>query len=127
MRVKHFNLAFGAQFFKALADEARIRILYLLNNNKELTITDIEHILEFTQTKTARHLTYLKNSGIVSSRKRDQWVFYFLKDEANDILTQVIQYLHKDPVLMNDEETFQTLNSNRELAANKLNRKKWSS
>jgi DNA-binding transcriptional ArsR family regulator len=125
MRVKHFNLVFGAQFFKALADEARIRILYLLYKNKELTISDIELILEFTQTKTARHLTYLKNSGLVSSKKRDQWVFYYLKDEVYDILNQVLPYLHKDPVLIADEQVLETLNSNRELAINKLNQKKW--
>ncbi|NNF23019.1 MAG: helix-turn-helix transcriptional regulator [Saprospiraceae bacterium] len=125
MRVKHFNLAFGAQFFKALGEEARIRILYLLYKNKELTISDIELILEFTQTKTARHLTYLKNSGLVSSKKRDQWVFYYLKDEVYDILNQVFPYLRKDPVLIADEQVIETLNSNRELAINKLNHKKW--
>ena len=125
MRVKHFNLAFGAQFFKALAEEARIRILYLLYKNKELTISDIELILEFTQTKTARHLTYLKNSGLVSTNKRDQWVFYYLKDEVYDILNLMFPYLHKDPVLMSDVEIFQTLDSNRELAINKINQKKW--
>ena len=125
MRVKHFNLSFGAQFFKALADEARIRILYLLYKNQELTISDLELILEFTQTKTARHLTYLKNSGLVSSKKRDQWVFYYLKDEAYDILNQIFGYLHKDPALLGDEEVYQTLNSYRELAINKLNQKKW--
>jgi ArsR family transcriptional regulator len=124
MRVKHFNLPFGAQFFKALSEEARVRILYMLYNNKELTISDFEHILEFTQTKTARHLTYLKNSGLVSSKKRDQWVFYYLKDEARELLGQFFQYL-KDPALTNDEEVYQTLNSNRELAINKLSQKKW--
>ena len=126
MRVKHFNLAFGAQFFKALSEEARVRILFMLYNNKELTISDFEQILEFTQTKTARHLTYLKNSGLVSSKKRDQWVFYYLKDEARELLGQSFQYL-KDPALNNDEEIFQALNSNRELSINKLNQKKWRS
>ena len=125
MRVKHFNLAFGSQFFKALAEEARIRILYMLYKNKELTITDIELILEFTQTKTARHLTYLKNSGLVYSKKRDQWVFYYLKDEVYDILNQVFSYLHKDAVLIADDRIFETLNSNRELAINRVNQKKW--
>ena len=125
MRVKHFNLTFGAQFFKALAEEARIRILYLLFKNNELTITDFELILEFTQTKTARHLTYLKNSGLVSSKKQDQWVFYYLKEEVYDILNQVFPYLHKDPVLLADKQVFETLHSNRELAINRLNQKKW--
>ena len=124
MRLKHFNVSFGAQLFKALSDEARIRILFLLFKNKELTISDLEHILEFTQTKTARHLVYLKNSGIVSSKKRDQWVFYYLKDEVQDIIDQVFGYL-KDPVIASDEEIYQTLTSNRELAKNKLISKQW--
>lgn len=127
MRLKKFNLHYGAQLFKALSEEARIRILFLLYYNKELTISDLELILEFTQTKTARHLTYLKNSGIVSIRKRDQWVFYYLKEEAVDIITQIFHYLDKDQTIQNDQITYETLNSNRELAANKIEVKMWKS
>lgn len=124
MKLKHFNISFGAQLFKALSDDTRIRILFLLFKNKELTISDLELILEYTQTKTARHLVYLKNSGIVSSKKRDQWVFYYLKDEAYEIIERVFKYL-KDPVIVKDEEVYQTLTSNRELAKDKLNSKRW--
>ena len=127
MRLKSFNLSFGAQLFKALSDEARIRILFLLYNNKELTISDLELILEFTQTKTARHLTYLKNSGIVMSRKRDQWAFYYLKEEVGDVITQVFSYLSKEQVLLQDQKVHDTLFSNRELAVNKLEPRRWKS
>ena len=67
MKLKRFNLSFGTQLFKALSDEARIRILFLLYNNKELTISDMEFILDFTQTKTARHLAYLKTPELFQS------------------------------------------------------------
>ncbi len=87
----------------------------------------MELILDFTQTKTARHLAYLKNSGIVSARKRGQWVFYYLKDEVFEIITQVFLYLNKDHVIMSDQEIHQTLLSNRELAVNKAETKKWKS
>ena len=127
MKLKRFNLSFGTQLFKALSDEARIRILFLLYNNNELTISDMEFILDFTQTKTARHLAYLKNSGIVSVRKRGQWVFYYLKDEVFEIISQVFLYLNKDHVIMNDQQIHQTLLSNRELAVNKLETIKWKS
>jgi len=126
VRLKSININYGEQFFKALADQARIRILYLLYQNKELTISDFEHILEFTQTKTARHVTYLKNSGLVSSRKHQQWVFYFIKDENMDIISQFFNFLKNDPMLANDERVFKTLNSNRELSVNKLEKKTWS-
>lgn len=124
MRLKKLSLSFGTQIFRALSEESRVRILYLLYYEKELCISDMEHILDFTQTKTSRHLTYLKNASLVNSRKKDKWVFYFIKDEAYDFISQIFKYLNTDPVLVKDLETYRILFSNRELAANKLD-KKW--
>jgi len=120
MRLKHFNIDLGAQIFLACSDTSRLRILNLILSNGEMCITDLEHILEFTQTKTSRHLLYLKNSGILSSRKLNQWVFYQLKDEVFDITRQIFQFLRKDPMLQKDQQVFETLYINRELALNKL-------
>ena len=85
-----------------------------------MCITDLEHILEFTQTKTSRHLLYLKNSGILSSRKINQWAFYQIKDEVFDIVKQILQFVSRDPVMQHDQQIFKTLYSNRELSLNKL-------
>lgn len=120
MRLKHFNVELGAQIFLACSDTSRLRILNLIMSNGEMCITDLEHILEFTQTKTSRHLIYLKNSGILTTRKFNQWVFYQIKDEVFDIVKQVLQFLRRDVILLNDQQIFQTLYSNRELTLNKL-------
>ncbi|WP_210463362.1 MULTISPECIES: ArsR/SmtB family transcription factor [Rufibacter] len=120
MRLKHFNVSFGEQVFKAMSDVSRIRVLNLLMRNKELCIADLELVLDFTQTKTSRHLIYLKNTGLVSFRKQDQWAFYYIKDEMLDFLQQMFGYLEKDPLLLKDQEVYQTLFSNRELAINRL-------
>lgn len=120
MRLKNFNIQFGSQIFKALADEARIRILHLIYQNKEMCISDLEHILDFTQTKTSRHITYLKNAGLITPRKVDQWIFYSLKEETEDFINQIFTYLDKDPVLIKDMEIYKILHSNRELAENKI-------
>ena len=125
MRLKNFNLPFGVQVFKSLSDESRIRILHLLIHNKELCISDLEQILGFTQTKTSRHLTYLKNAGIVQARKLDQWVFYAIKEEGHDILSQIFTYLQKDSRLNQDLDTYKALDSNRELAINRIDVRKW--
>ncbi len=85
-----------------------------------MCITDLEHILEFTQTKTSRHLIYLKNSGILTSRKYNQWVFYQIKDEVFDLIKQIFQFLRRDPALEKDQQIYQTLFTNRELALNRL-------
>lgn len=60
---------------KSLSDETRLRILNLLYE-KELCVCDITETLQITQTKASRHLSYLKNAGLVTDRKNAQWVYY---------------------------------------------------
>jgi ArsR family transcriptional regulator, arsenate/arsenite/antimonite-responsive transcriptional repressor len=125
MRLKSFNLNLGSQIFKACADESRLRILHLIFLNGEMCISDLEKILDFTQAKTSRHLIYLKNSGILTYRRYNHWVFYQIKDEVFEILKQIFQFLRKDQQLQKDQQVYQTLYSNRELAVNKREIEAW--
>jgi ArsR family transcriptional regulator len=125
VKLKSFSLLFGTQLFKALGDPSRLRILNLMIHNHELSITDLELILNFTQTKTARLMGILKNANLVQSRRVDQWVLYQIKDEANDLLNVLMEYLQKEPQLIQDLSHCQVLNSNRELSINKLAAKQY--
>jgi ArsR family transcriptional regulator, arsenate/arsenite/antimonite-responsive transcriptional repressor len=120
MRLKNISLNYGMKVFKALSEEPRVRILHLLIENKELSISDLEHILDFTQTKTSRHLAFLKNAGLVGSRRVDQWIFYYILDEAIEIINQIFKFIQKDINLIKDQQVYQILHSNRELAINKI-------
>lgn len=93
--------------------------MFLLFNHDELCISDMEHILDFTQTKTSRHITYLKNAGLLNSRKDDQWVVYEIKEEVLGMVDQIFKFLNKDTQLQKDDEVYQVLHSNRELSINK--------
>ena len=127
MRLKNFNLALGSQIFKACADESRLRILNLIFENGEMCISDLERILEFTQAKTSRHLIYLKNSGMVTFRRHNHWVFDQVKDEFYEIVNQLLQFVRKDSQLQRDVGLYKTLYSNRELSVNKVEREEWQS
>lgn len=120
MRLKNISLNYGLRIFKALSEEPRVRILHLLMQNKELSISDLELILDFTQTKTSRHLIYLKYAGLLGSRRTDQWMFYYILEEYLEILQQIFKLIQKDANLTKDQETYEILKSNRELAANKI-------
>lgn len=120
MRLKNISLTYGLRIFKALSEEPRVRIIHLLMLNKELSISDLEHILDFTQTKTSRHLIGLKNAGLLGSRRVDQWVFYYILEEYLEIIQQIFKFIQKDPSLIKDQETHEILKSNRELAINKI-------
>lgn len=120
MRLKNISLNYGLRIFKALSDESRVRIIHLLIWNKELSISDLELILGYTQTKTSRHLIYLKNAGLLGSKRVDQWVFYYILEEYIEIIQQIFKFIQKDPSLIKDQDTFEILKSNRELAINKI-------
>ncbi len=125
MRLKKFNIEYGKTIFKSFSDVSRIRILNILSKKKEVSISDLEIILNFTQTKTSRHIYYLKNSGLLNSKNKDQFIFYSLREEALDIIDQIFEFLDKDDQLKKDLETYDTMYSNRELAKNKIELKTW--
>ena len=120
MRVKNFNISVGAQIYKACSDEARLRILNLILHNNEMCIADLEMILGYTQTKTSRHITYLKNAGILSTRKINHWVLYSVKDEMKDMILQLHSFVEKDSNLRHDIDSFNTMLCNRELAYSRI-------
>lgn len=68
-----------ARFFRVLADEARLKMLWLLFNNRELCVCDIMAVLEITQSKASRHLAALRNAGLVTDRKEGLWSYYSLR------------------------------------------------
>ena len=117
MNLKNLSLSYSTRIFKALSEEPRVRILNLLQNHGEMCISDIELILDFTQTKTSRHMSYLKNAGIVGYKKSDQWIFYYIQEEVQELLGQIWNYIEKDFILTKDIEVFDVMYSNRELAA----------
>jgi len=117
MKLKNLSLTYSTKIFKALSEEPRVRILNLLKHHGELCNSDLEQILDYTQTKTSRHMSYLKNAGIVSYRKYDQWIFYFIQDEVLGLLSHIWNYIEKDHVLTKDIEVFDVMFTNRELTA----------
>ncbi len=123
--LKSFSLPFGVQAFKALGDETRLRILHILLHFEELSITDLELILDFTQTKVARQMGVLKNASLVQCRRIDHWVLYKIKDEAHEFLNGLLTYIEKEPQIQKDKSICEVLHSNRELSVNKISLKQY--
>ncbi len=67
-----------AALFKSLADETRLKILWLLMEKEELCVCDIMGVLGITQSKASRHLRYLYHLGWVNDRREGVWMNYRL-------------------------------------------------
>ena len=120
MRLKNFNVDYGSKVFRSFSDISRIRIMNILYNRKESCIADLEMILNFTQTKTSRHVNYLKNANLLNMKYVNQFIFYSIREEALDLIDQIFKLLEKDKQLEKDLEIYDIMNSNRELSKNKI-------
>lgn len=80
------------QFFRALSEETRLRIMMLLAHG-ELCVCDLMAVLEEPQSKVSRHLAYLKHSGLTNSRRVGVWMHYWLKNPSNAIQKAQLNFL----------------------------------
>ena len=78
------------QFFKALSDETRLKIMMLIQLEGELCVCELMVALDGNQPKTSRHLAQLKRQGLLLDRKQKQWVYYRLNPALKSWMHQVI-------------------------------------
>jgi len=83
-----------AQFFKALSEEPRLRILALLLNG-ELCVCDLMAVLQLPQSTISRHLAYLRNTGWVKGRRRGVWMYYRLAETPTPFAKELVALLDK--------------------------------
>jgi len=93
------------QAFKALADATRLRILNLLLHG-ELCVCDIQFVLDSPQPNVSRHLTYLKNAGLVRDRREGPRIYYSLIQDTAGIQKELHPFLlrlFRQPKILKDD------------------------
>lgn len=75
----------ASRFFRALSDESRLKMLWLLLNHRELCVCDFMAVLEITQSKASRHLAALRHAGIADDRKDGLWSYYSLRAVGDEL------------------------------------------
>lgn len=68
-----------ADFYKALSDSTRIKIIDVLYEG-ELCVCDISVLINMTKSATSHQLRYLKEMNLIKSRKQGKEMFYSLAD-----------------------------------------------
>ena len=86
----------AAQFFKVLADEARLQMLWLLFNHDELCVCDFMEVLDITQSKASRHLRTLFHAGLVADRREGLWAYYSLRPVEDDLARAHLETLETE-------------------------------
>ncbi len=90
------NTELLASLFKTLSEPVRLRIIYLLLEKGELCVCDLVETLELSQSVVSRHLAYLRNNGLVSTRREGVWVYYRVMDGCCGPLFEHIRQCGED-------------------------------
>src|SRR5947208_6001785 len=69
-----------AEFFRAMAHPARIRILEVLSQHREQAVQALQARLDVDQPIVSQQLAKLRAHGVVTSRKEGKTVIYALAD-----------------------------------------------
>ena len=73
------TLLLMADFYKALSDSTRMKIIDVLYEG-ELCVCDISVLINMTKSATSHQLRYLKEMNLIKSRKQGKEMFYSLAD-----------------------------------------------
>lgn len=84
-----------AEIFKVLSDSNRLQIIDMLSCG-EMCVCKILEKFNITQPTLSHHLKVLSDSGIVTSRKEANWMYYKLNDKKMKEITEFLQFISND-------------------------------
>jgi DNA-binding transcriptional ArsR family regulator len=97
------NTASLSQLSKVLelaANEVRLKILYLLEEEEHLCPCDLSDILGMSIPAVSQHLRKLKDGNIIESRRDGQTLYYSLKEEHLKVLKPFFKYINRQILKM---------------------------
>ncbi len=79
------------EFYKSLADETRLLSVLLIEQEGELCVCELVEALAQPQPKISRHLSQLREAGVLLDRRQGQWVFYRLHPLLDDWMRNILR------------------------------------
>jgi len=68
----------AAELMKLAGNSTRLKLLYLLESLKEVSVSDLSELLGVSVSAVSQHLAKLRARGLVSSRRDAQTIYYRL-------------------------------------------------
>lgn len=98
---------------KALSDENRVRALMILEDG-ELCVCQIIELLGLAPSTVSKHMSILRQAGLVEARKQQRWMYYSLAaenspKEVRQIIKWLSTNLQDDPKIKKDKKELRKL------------------
>jgi DNA-binding transcriptional ArsR family regulator len=107
-KYRSINMTNFLRLSRALSDESRARILMALRGG-ELCLCQIIDLLGLAPSTVSKHMSVMKDAGLVEGRKEGRWHFYRLAGEGSSpeicsAIRWVEENLASDGIITSDRE-----------------------
>lgn len=86
-----------SNFYKALSDSSRLKIIVSLLDENGLCVSNIVEKVGMTQTAVSNQLKSLKDVNLVKSERKGKNIIYKINDDhVRDILTLTMTHMEED-------------------------------
>jgi len=79
---------------KAISDPNRVRALMALRD-RELCVCRIIELLQLAPSTVSKHLSILKQAGLIKGRKEGRWMHYRLPDDSASTAWKTLAWVFK--------------------------------
>jgi DNA-binding transcriptional ArsR family regulator len=99
--VSELNESFDylANGLSLVGNSVRLKILYLLFEEKRLCVCDLSDILEMNISAISQHLRKMKDRNLIETEREAQTIFYSLTTEYSTLLNPFFEILDKNKIL----------------------------
>jgi len=114
---------------KALSDPHRVRALFALRNG-ELCVCQIIELFGLAPSTVSKHMSILRQAGLVRCRKEERWMYYRLPDKkgiptmVQNMFSWVFNGLGEDDTIAQDQKALAQIRNQDLLKLCKMQRKK---
>jgi ArsR family transcriptional regulator len=103
----------ATDLFAALSHDTRLRTLMLLLENNELCVCELTHAIGVSQPHLSRHLSQLRELGLVADRRAGLWVYYRIHPDlpiwAQAVLHETQAGLREDKPFAQDQAVLKAM------------------
>jgi DNA-binding transcriptional ArsR family regulator len=99
--VSELNESFDylANGLSLVGNNVRLKILYLLFEEKRLCVCDLSDILGMNISAISQHLRKMKDRNLLETEREAQTIFYSLTAEYSTLLNPFFEILYKNKIL----------------------------
>lgn len=83
------NIDYAVTLLKAISNEKRLAIICALYKG-EKSVTELEQLIDLSQSALSQHLARLRNDEIVETRRDAQTIYYSLNSEATHTILRTL-------------------------------------